>query len=478
MKEKIVSDFKYYFLDIFIISVIGYIFYIMMGRMLEPMDYGIMMTILGLYTILSPLTSFGFNEALARFLPMHSGDRVKAHVYYALTRVVLFSAVVGLLIFFFSSTIAESFYNNSFMGNPLKIFALLLVIGSISIVFKGTLQGTKRFFSILVMDIFSQALRIIVPIVLIYYGYTVISGLIGWVATFFAFDLIAIVYLWKRFSKYSPMVVDREFFKYGLSSAVFASALWLLVQNSLLILGFVSMEEAGLFSVALVFGQINLMLPLIIIGVTLPYLSEFFSRRDNDRAKRLSELTLKNTFIILFPLSVFIVFFAKQIIYHIYNPTYLSAALFFPPIIFAFMFLGLNIIMMNILYSYGKHLTRIKYTVLSCILSVLYSLILVAIYGSIGVAYGFMLAQVVTLFLLAYACKRKTHIGFPRKILNAAPAMAVFIVLIYLIDLYYINFEYGIALIAVATLIYAILLFAFKTFDNDDFYLLKKMLGR
>ncbi|MDD5417070.1 MAG: oligosaccharide flippase family protein [Candidatus Aenigmarchaeota archaeon] len=478
MKERLVSDFRYYFFDMFLVSIIGYAFYIMMGRLLSPLDYGIMMTILGLYTIASPLTSFGFNEALARFLPITGHERTKVHLVYALKRTIIFSSVIGMIVFLFSENIAYTYYSTSFMIKPLQVFSILLIFGSISIVLKGALQGTKRFFSLLLSDVFSQIFRLAVPIVLIYYGYTVISGLIGWIATFFIFDVIVIAYMFTKFSKYNPTNVDKQFFKYGISSAIFASSLWLLIQNSLLILSFINLEEAGLFSVALVFGQINLTLPLIIIGVTLPYLSEFFSKRDNDKARRLTELSLKNTFIALFPLSIFVAFFSKQIIYHIYNPTYLEASKFFLPIMLAFMFLGLNMIMMNVLYSFGKHGTRIKYTLVSCAMSILLSLYLYGTYDIIGIAYGFIIAQILTLIMLSSTCYRKMHIGFPRKILNAIPAIVIFASLMYLIDLYYINFEYGIIFIGLATLAYIVALFAFRTFDKDDFDMIKLFLGR
>jgi len=477
MKEKIVSDFKYYLLDMGIVSVIGYLFYIMMGRMLAPVDYGILMTVIGLYTIISPLTSLGFNEALTRFLPIHGEVRTRSYMTYALKKSIMITLVVSATIFIFASSIARYFYVNPEMTVPLMVLSLMVLTGSISIVLKGVLQGTKNFSALLISDIISQSLRLVLPIILISYGVGLLSGLFGWLATFIVFDIAIIIYLFKNFT-YKTIKPGNDFIKYSLSSAVYAMVLWLLIQNSLLILGFFDIAEAGLFSVSLVFGQIILSLPLILIGILLPYLSEMLSTRDIDSARRFVELMLKDTFIILFPAVVFITFFSKQIIFHLYSPKYILAAKFFLPILSAFMLLGLSMILMTALYSYGKYLSRIKYIVFSVIFSIVLSLVMHGMYGSIGIAYGFLIAQALLLIYLSIECKRKMKIGFPRRILNAIPAVLVFSGLIYMIDKYYINFEYGIIFISCAMLVYLGLLYVFKTFSKDDFDLIKLFLGK
>ncbi|MBU3897285.1 MAG: oligosaccharide flippase family protein [Nanoarchaeota archaeon] len=477
MREKIVSDFKYYFLDMGIVSVIGYLFYIMMGRFLAPIDYGILMTVIGLYTIVSPFTSLGFNETLSRFLPIHGEARTRSYMTYALKKSFIISLAVSAVIFIFSSSIAKYIYANDAMTIPLMVLSLLILAGSISIVLKGVLQGTKNFSALLVSDVISQSLRLILPFILISYGVGVLAGLFGWFATFIVFDITIMIYLIRHFT-YKTVKPEKEFINYGLSSAVYAMVLWLLIQNSLLILGFFDIAEAGLFGVALVFGQIILSLPLILIGILLPYLSEMFSRRDISSARRFVELMLKNAFIILFPAVVFITFFSKQIIFHLYSPKYILASKFFFPVLMAFMFLGLSMILMTSLYSYGRHLSRIKYIIISLILSTILSFILYGIYESVGIAYGFLLVQLIMLIYLSIECKRKMQIGFPRKVLNAIPAVVIFSGLIYLVDKYYINFEYGIVFVSVAMLAYLGLLLVFKTFSKDDFDLIKLFLGR
>jgi O-antigen/teichoic acid export membrane protein len=275
MKEKIVSDFKYYLLDMVVISIIGYLFYIMMGRMLAPVDYGILMTVIGLYTIISPLTSLGFNEALTRFLPIHGEVRTRSYMMYALKKSIIITFVVSTVIFIFSSSIARYFYVNPTMTVPLMVLSLMVLTGSLSIVLKGVLQGTKNFSALLIADVISQSLRLVLPIILISYGVGLLSGLFGWLAAFIVFDIATIIYLFRNFT-YKTVKPSDDFIKYGMSSAVYAMVLWLLIQNSLLILGFFDIAEAGLFSVALVFGQIILALPLILIGILLPHLSEMF----------------------------------------------------------------------------------------------------------------------------------------------------------------------------------------------------------
>ena len=69
MRKKILTDTFYFFLDNSFISIIGYLFFIIIGRMILPEEYGILMTVLALFNILLPLTTLGFNEAIVKFIP-------------------------------------------------------------------------------------------------------------------------------------------------------------------------------------------------------------------------------------------------------------------------------------------------------------------------------------------------------------------------------------------------------------------------
>jgi len=475
MKKKIVSDFMYFFADMGIVAMVGYLFYIIMGRMLGPADYGILMTVIGLYMVISPITSLGFNEALARFVPSLK-DKTRAYFIGTLKLTLIISLVVSSLIFLFSDKIALSIYSNINISYPLKIFSLLLITGSLTLVYKGLVQGMRDFKFMLKMDIFSQAVRLIAPAALVYYGFGVVGGLLGWAISFLVLIIIGSLYFRKLKPKKAKM--SREFTKFGISSALYATGLWLVIQIPLLYLGLYNIEQAGMFGVALVFGQIFFSFPLIITGVILPHLSEMFAKKKLSKAKRLMHIVLKDSFVLMFPAAITAIFFSRQMIYHIYNQSYLAANEFFLPVILGFLFLGLNTILSVALYSYGKYSDRTLYIWIHVVLKTIMTVVGFIYYGSIGVAYAFLISEIIMLVYVSIMSNRKIGITFPKRLLNSIPAVLIFCILMYIIDEYYIGFEYGILFIGISVVIYLLLLYFFKAFDKDDFELVKLVLKR
>jgi len=68
MRDKIASDLRFSFFDMFLISVVGYLLYVIVGKFLSPIEYGVFMSIMTVYIATSPLTTLGFTETMVPLL--------------------------------------------------------------------------------------------------------------------------------------------------------------------------------------------------------------------------------------------------------------------------------------------------------------------------------------------------------------------------------------------------------------------------
>ena len=105
MRSKVISNFISYGIDMFYVSLIGMLFYVLVGKMMHPADYGILMTVIALYLVISPLTVIGFNEAVARFIPellTKNKNKLKPTLKYVLKTSLILTTVVSVIIYFLS----------------------------------------------------------------------------------------------------------------------------------------------------------------------------------------------------------------------------------------------------------------------------------------------------------------------------------------------------------------------------------------
>jgi len=393
IKNKIMSDFMFYFSDMALVSLIGYIFYFLMGRLLIPEDYGAMMTLIGLYAVLTPILSLGFNEALARFGPRVSDNQLKNLLSYSLKKSFTFALIVALLFLGLSDTIANYVYGNPNLVFPLRVLGVMLVTGIFFIISRGYLQGKKDFKKMLLCDIVAQPLRLIIPFFLA----TIIGGVLGWAACFVVFALLVLIVAFGKGFKKEPL--SKDFLRFGLSSSLSLAGYWFYVQFPVIFLSLVSLELSGYFAVAVVFAQMVLFFPLTIYGLIIPHLSGLYNENKIKKAKKLVGLSVLQTLCACLVLGILIYLFSDKIIPILYTPEYLVSV----PYVILFSMLaiifGINWVLLSAMYAKGNPLKRAKYIWLAHLISVALTIALFGYYEVYAILIAYFISQVFLLGL-------------------------------------------------------------------------------
>lgn len=159
-----------------IVNAVNYVYHLVMGRILGPLDYGVLASIFSILYIVSivPLsTSF----AIVKFVSDSKNDEERYAVYKNIKSFIYKIAIIGGILIFGLSPIIASFLRIGKISTVLfigPIFALSLVV----LVEQAAMQGVLKFSGVVVPNFVSATSKLLLGIIFVYFGFSV-TGAIG-----------------------------------------------------------------------------------------------------------------------------------------------------------------------------------------------------------------------------------------------------------------------------------------------------------
>lgn len=284
-----------------------------LARLLTPEEFGIVALIMVFINFFNLLSDFGVGPAIIQNKELTEKD---------LQSIFLTTILLGILfsvLFFFSSGIIASFYNNPELINMTKLLSLVVFLYSIRVVPYALNLKKQRFKEIGIISVSVQLISGVIAIVLAYRGYSyyaliyrsLFDGLITFIA-FYWMSPIRIVLIIKK--KSLKMIARFSTFQFFFNFINYFSR----NLDNLLIGKFISPISLGLYDKSY---QLMLLpvqnLTHVITPVLHPILSEF--QDDTVRIYNAYSKVIKLLATIGFPLSIFIYFSAQEIILLLYG---------------------------------------------------------------------------------------------------------------------------------------------------------------
>ncbi|MFQ6010412.1 MAG: oligosaccharide flippase family protein, partial [Candidatus Aenigmatarchaeota archaeon] len=98
-KRKVLSNVVYNFGSIIVISLAGYIYWIIGGKFLLPGQYGVVSLIIAVFGFLLPIATWGLGIAVRRFIPI-SQSKGRTHdirdiILFSLKITIILSLILG-----------------------------------------------------------------------------------------------------------------------------------------------------------------------------------------------------------------------------------------------------------------------------------------------------------------------------------------------------------------------------------------------
>lgn len=328
LKNQLIAGSAIMFTGNLFSSFGNYLYHLLMGRMLGPIDYGVLSSLISIFYLLGiPMAAFVL--VIVKYVSALRGKkRLEAvnYFYRWINRKALIFGLIGFLIFLiFSSWISSFLHLESNLF--LIIVGLASFIGIFSSINLATLQGFLRFSWYTIVGIVSVVVKLVLAIVLVYLSYralgAILAILVGTIVSF----VLASCYAKKIIGEKEEAqgFNGREVVSYALP--VFFSILAftsLYTTDIVLVRHFLSPQEAGFYAALATLGKIIFFASNPITMVMFPMVSE--RHANGKKYLDLLSLSLGLVFLVCLGISGIYFLFPELMIGILYGSQYLPAS--------------------------------------------------------------------------------------------------------------------------------------------------------
>ncbi len=361
-----------------------------MTRVLSPKDFGLYSFTLSTAGLFAVLAGFGVNGVILKKVPEYlaKNDKESASrwVLGGLLLVAVSALSVFLLLFLSSQFLAVHLFHKPFARAAIKLAGGFLFLAVISGLFDQIFVSLKRNDLSLKIGLVREMVKLVFMALLIYLGYSYIGAVYGYMLGFFAFLLLAILVLIKR---YRFLLVGRpenpvSIAKYSIwFLALGVSATILEMTDIFMISIFLPIEFAGYYRIAV--SLVSTVMFLIPIGlITMPLLSE--SKTEKELQVRFNKI-FKPTVLFTLSVAIALAIFGKLLLSILYPTTYVEHA-WVPLIFLSFLIPAKNAFWLNAqkLIVQGKEKKQLLITTFAAALNVVLNAFLIPWLGLVGAA--------------------------------------------------------------------------------------------
>jgi O-antigen/teichoic acid export membrane protein len=237
-------------------NIIGYVYHLLMGRILGPSEYGELASLFSIFYIIGivPLSS---SIAITKFISVAKNKKELYEIYRGVMSFMFRLSLILSLILAIISPIISKFLHISNIFSVLSL-SLILFFNLLVLVNQATSQGRLNFFGFVFPNIISASGKLIFGLILIYLGYSVFGAMVA-----IAFSALLAFIVSFRFVKDIKTVNGiskfeiKPFLKYALpvllQSLAFTS---FFTMDLILVKHFLSAHDAGLYAALSTLGKI------------------------------------------------------------------------------------------------------------------------------------------------------------------------------------------------------------------------------
>ena len=399
IKEQTLSGVKWNALGQFSAYAIQFVLGVVIARLLDPADYGVIGMLAIFMAIAQWFVNSGFGNALIR-----KSDRTEVDCSTAF----YFNVAVAILLYgvlFVSAPAIAAFYNTPLLTAVVRVYSLTLIIGSLGIVPRALRSVAVDFKTQAYASVISVIVSGLVGLYLAFSGYGVWA--LVWQSIIGSCVSVAVIWVlarWRPLWAYS-WESFRSMFSYG--SRLLASGLLHTVYthaSSILIGKFYTPAELGNYDRGNSIAALpSLRLSTVFNSVTFPILSKV--QDDDERLKNVYHKYVAMTSLVIFFVMTLLAVVARPLVLLLLTEKWLGAVPFLQVFCFAFMFDSICRLNNNMMYVKGWSGMFLKLEIIKK--AVVTPFFLLAIpYGPLVICYVAVLHTVVDITCSTYCLKR------------------------------------------------------------------------
>mgnify|MGYP000148856719 CR=1 FL=1 len=479
VNRKLISNTVYLFLDWFVLSLIGFLYWLIAGKTLLPEEYGILSTSINFAFILSGISFLGLNLTLMKLLPEYlskkQNEKIVSLSRFSIKIVFLSNLVIALFILLFSDYLAN------WIKVPIQVVwisVLILFTTSFSGLFGTIIYGFQEMRKFFISDFFGQVVKIVTSLLLIFLGFRYFGPLLAFLLAFLLATIIRLKFSYPYFSCQVKETIEWKKIMFDYAFPAFASFLaWILFLNGQYVLLTIlkNPQITGIFTVAMIPTSIVTTFPSVLNTALFPLIS-FLSSDKNSKKRQnyLIQLVFRYALFLSLPVAAILVIFSKQVILIFSTSKYLEASTLFPILTFGALTYGLGNIFHSSLYAIGKTKVHRNIVFLTTLSFITLAIPLASQFAGFGMALSYTLSVTLFTILSFFQIKRFLKLKLPLiNSLKCILALLISISFFYLITKLTTNLLIEIFSTIIAGLIYLWTLALTKFYIKEDVRILE-----
>ncbi len=471
---KLISNTVYLFLDWFVLAFFSFIFWLILGKSLSPLDVGITATAISLIISISNFSSLGINNALQKLIPEIKEKKGLKGVYSLVkssTKPLLISLLIISLILLLFSNQFSSLVKIPHHAFLICIFSIIVI--SIYNLLGSVLYGLQKMRRYFLTDFVQVVLRVLFTGLLIFLGFSFLGPLIGFL---FACLCVLSFRLSSDYFTNGKSPSYKKLFFYASPALISNIASILINRGEYIILTILKNPEiTGIFAIAFTITSVIAVLPGTLNSGLFPIISALsIDKKTKKKQGYLIGLVLRYSMFLVIPSSLLLLIFSKQAVLLFSKPEFLPSTIYFPILIPGAILYGIGIIFYSDLYAIGKPKISRNIMVLSSLLFLTLSLILTNYFSALGLSISYLVAMLVLFSSGFIYIKKFVKLNlFTRDLLKILLSSLAIISILFIFKPFIQNvFVLGIILLPTSLLYLGILLFT-KFYRIEDVKILR-----
>ena len=334
------------------VNAINYLYHLLMGRILGPVDYGVLASLYSVIYLIG-IVPISTSVAIVKFISSAKNQKEVFQIYISLKKFIFHLAIVVSVIFFLFSPFIAGFLRISNFW-IVSLISVILFFMLITLVNQSTAQGLLKFSGSVIPNFISAVGKLGVGLLLIFLGYSVFGAIVGIVVAVILAYLYSYWFLGKIFQKRKSAVYKlKPFFIYSLPVLLQALAFTsLFTIDVILVKHFLTPFEAGIYAALSTLGKIIFFAASPITATMFPIISGRKTRGESYRKVFLASLGA--TAFVSAGIVFFYWLFPEIAIGVLYGQAYLSARAELVWMGIFILFYTLSYILVNFYLSLGK----------------------------------------------------------------------------------------------------------------------------
>ncbi|MFT5214589.1 MAG: teichuronic acid exporter [Patiriisocius sp.] len=403
LKQKTISGLLWSFIDNFSKLGLTFVIGIILARLLDPREFGLIGMITIFIALSQSLVDSGFTQALIRKKDCTQAD------YSTVFYFNLFIGIILYTVLFFSAGAISRFFDEPQLLLIVQVVGLSIIVNAFTIVQRARLTKAINFKLQTKISIIASLSSGVIGIMMAYSGYGVWSlvfkTLLGFTITSF---LLWIWNKWKPSFEFSRNSF-KEMFSFGyklLISGLIDTA----YQNIyLLVIGkYFSAAELGFYTRADQFSNLpSKNITSVIQRVSYPVLAEI--QHDIPRLKTAYQKIIKSTMLITFVSMIILAAVAKPLVLTLVGEKWLPSVIYLQLLSFGGMLYPLHAVNLNMLNVQGRSDLFLRLEIIKKILAIPVIVVGVLL-GIKAMIVGMIIISMIAFFLNSYYSGQ--HIGY------------------------------------------------------------------